>query len=140
MRTITNLMYDEFGMKHLMYDFAGYTYSNKTQLSFHHLIIPRRECRKCHVPQEGYIRENGAILKQSTSHDYLHKIETVDRDVFLYITDQMIMENLSGKIELERLRKIRSALEYFEREHCSDRCSSGKRLIKREYLENRIKV
>ena len=140
MRDITVSMCKEFRVYDLGFDFAGYTFDKKQSLSFHHLIIPRRECRKLRVPKEGYVRENGAILKQDSSHDYFHKIELVDRDVFLALTDEMIMENIEGKISLERLRKISDILHYFEREHCGDRFKNGRQLIKPEYVRNRIKI
>ena len=44
---------------------------NKNNLSFHHLIIPHRDCRTLGLG-EGYLEWNGAILNQNTSHDYLH--------------------------------------------------------------------
>ena len=82
--------------------------------------------------------ENGAILRQNTSHDYLHKIELTDREIFELITNRMIEMNRNGKLDLDNLRKIRDLLLYFEREHDHDKLSSGKLLIKREYVRERI--
>lgn len=111
----------------------GYTFSNKGQLSYHHLIVPRRFGGKATI-------ENGSILRQNTSHDYLHKIELTDREIFELITDRMIEMNRNGKLDIENLKIIRDLLLYFEREHDHDKLSSGKLLIKREYIENRIKL
>lgn len=109
----------------------GYTFSNKNQLSYHHLIVPRRFGGKATI-------ENGSILRQNTSHDYLHKIELTDREIFELITDRMIEMNRNGKLDLENLKIIRDLLLYFEREHDHDKLSSGKLLIKREYVRERI--
>ena len=109
----------------------GYTFSNKGQLSYHHLIVPRRFGGNATI-------ENGSILRQNTSHDYLHKIELTDREIFELITNRMIEMNKNGKLDVENLRKIRDLLLYFEREHDHDKLSSGKLLIKREYVRERI--
>lgn len=139
MKEITNLMIREFNIMKNGYDFMGYTVNRKNELSFHHLIVPRRECKEKGIGQ-GYLRWNGAILVQNTSHDYLHYIETIDRDIFLEITKEMIAENESGKINLRNLKRIRELLLYFESEHINDRNSKGKKYIKEEYLIKRIKL
>lgn len=41
-------MINSFDLESKGYDFMGYTFSKPNQLSFHHLIIPKREC-----PQSG---------------------------------------------------------------------------------------
>ena len=120
-----------YQLKRLGFDFMGYTFSNKGQLSYHHLIVPKRLNGKATI-------ENGAILRQNTSHDYLHKIELTDREIFELITNRMIEMNINGKLDLDNLRKIRDLLLYFEREHDHDKLSSGKLLIKREYVRERI--
>ena len=120
-----------YQLKRLGFDFMGYTFSNKSQLSYHHLIVPRRFGGKSTI-------ENGSILRQNTSHDYLHKIELTDREIFELITNRMIEMNRNGKLDVENLRIIRDLLLYFEREHDHDKLSLGKLLIKREYVRERI--
>ena len=39
MRAITNLMINDFKLKKLGYDFMGFSFKRKEQLSFHHLIV-----------------------------------------------------------------------------------------------------
>lgn len=39
-------MVKEYELKKLGYDFMGYTFNNRNELSFHHLIIPKRDCKK----------------------------------------------------------------------------------------------
>lgn len=128
MKNITRLMINMYNMKDI--DFMGYVF-NKSNASFHHLIIPNRE-GGLEVP------ENGAVLNGKTSHPYLHIIENKDEEIFEKITSEMIDQNIKGHIDLENLRYIRDMLEYFEKEHKYDKTSKGKRLIKREYIVGRI--
>lgn len=139
MREVTKLMIKKYNLLKLKYDFAGYDIRNVNQLSFHHLIISHRDCKKFGLG-EGYWEFNGAILVQETSHDYLHRIENRDEEIFNLITSEMIDENIKGKLDIENLKKIRDLLEYFEKEHCGERTSKGKPLIKEEYIRRRIKL
>lgn len=117
----------------------GYTFNRAEDLSFHHLIVPKRDCRDRGLG-DGYLYWNGAILNQETSHDYLHTIERVDRKLFLLITQEMIEQNEKGYLDLENLRRIRKILLYFEDEHKNDKNKQGKLLIKRQYIDKRIKL
>lgn len=135
MREVTKLMINEYNIRKLGYDFMGYTFKNINELSFHHLIIPRRLCNN--MKDKGYNKENGAILKQSSSHDYLHLIELYDRDRFLEITKYLIEENKLGRIDVDTLRKIRDVLLSFEMEYQDVRSSNGGKIIKKEF-KNRI--
>ena len=130
-KSVREEMISLYQLKRLGFDFMGYTFDNKGQLSYHHLIVPKRFGGKATI-------ENGSILRQNTSHDYLHKIELTDREIFDSITNRMIEMNRNGKLDLENLKIIRDLLLYFEREHDHDTLSSGKLLIKREYVRERI--
>ena len=136
MREITKLMIKEYKLMKLGYDFMGYDIINKSNLSFHHLIVPHRDCKAMGLG-EGYLEWNGAILKQNTSHDYLHLIEAKDYDMFLAITSELIDENVKGHLDIDNLRRIHDVLECFEREHSNDRSKKGKVLIKQEYTRRR---
>ena len=136
MREITKLMIKEYKLMKLGYDFMGYDITNKSNLSFHHLIIPHRNCKAMGLG-EGYLEWNGAILNQNTSHDYLHLIEAKDYDMFLAITSELIDENVKGRLDIDNLRRIHDILEGFEREHSNDRSKKGKVLIKQEYMRRR---
>ena len=133
MKEIAERMIKDFKIMKLGYDFMGYNVDKKSSLSFHHLIIPRRESRKYKIG-DGYLYWNGAILRQNTSHDYLHLIESKDHDMFLAITSEMIDENIKGYLDISNLRYINDVLCQFEREYCSDLSKKGKLLIKEEYL------
>lgn len=137
MKSITNEMIKEFNMKKLSYDFMGYNFKNTNDLSFHHLIVARKNCNNCNLG-DGYYKWNGAILVQNTSHDYLHLIEKKDKEIFYKITSEMIDENLKGKIDVYNLKKIRDLLIYFEKEYENKKNNKGKLLIKREFVRGRI--
>lgn len=134
MKEITEKMIKDFKIINLGYDFMGYQIDKKRSLSFHHLIVPHRDCHNKGLG-EGYLYWNGAILNQLTSHDYLHLIEKIDYDIFLAITSEMIDENIKGYLDITNLRYINDCLSLFEREHCSDRSKKGKILIKDDYLK-----
>lgn len=139
MREITQEMIHAFKIDKLGFDFMGYTFKRKGDLSFHHLIIPHRECKKMGFG-EGYHFWNGAILNQSTSHEYLHVIEYYDPDMFYAITSEMIDENVLRRLEISNLRHIRDILLQFEKQHCSTTNKKGKHVIRDTYINNRIKL
>lgn len=138
MREITKLMINKFRIMKLGYDFMGYKVDKKSSLSFHHLIVPRRLCSQNGLG-EGYLFWNGAILRQDTSHDYLHLIEAKDYEIFFAITSEMIDQNIKGYLDIDNLRRINDLLKIFEKEHCYDRGKKGKLLIKDSYYR-RVKI
>lgn len=138
MREITKLMVNDFNLKKLGYDFAGFHFNKTNELSFHHLIVPHRDSKSFGIG-EGYVYWNGAILVQNTSHDYLHLIESINRPMFLVITDELIKENKQGCVDVDNIKRIHSIMEEFEDNYGDIRGKKGKLLIKREYIKNRIK-
>ena len=138
MKEITKLMIKKYALMKLKYDFMGYEFQRSNQLSFHHLIVPKRYCKQEGLG-EGYLNWNGAILRQSTSHDYLHIIERYDPEIFELITSEMIDENLKGRLDMENIKAIDDLLSYFEREHCSDRTKKGNLIIKPEYTRRLVR-
>ncbi len=139
MKSVTEEMIRQYKIMKLGYDFMGYEVSQKKYLSFHHLIIPRRNCTRLGLG-DGYYKWNGAILVQETSHEYLHIIENKDYDMFLAITSEMIDENVKGRIDKDNLLKIRDILLQFEKEHINDKTRKGKKIIKEDYLTRRLKL
>jgi hypothetical protein len=65
-------------------------------------------------------------------------IERIDRAKFLAITDYLVNQNKMGELSIQELKLIREILLEFEKEHQFDTNKQGKRLIKREYIKNRI--
>jgi len=137
MRKVTREMIKDYDLKKKGYDFMGYTFDTINELSFHHLIVPKRESRKKGIG-EGYVKWNGALLNQDTSHPYLHTIERIDRELFLEITKEMIEENLKGEINIENLKRIREMLLWFEAHYDDMYTSHGIKVIKPEYKEKRL--
>ena len=139
MRDVTIEMIKIYNLKKLKYDFMGYEFKNPKELSFHHLIIPKKDCKDLGFGS-GYLFWNGAILVQKTSHDYLHIVERIDRDRFNYITSQMIIENVNKQIIYDCLKKISDCLDGFEREYSGLHTQKNKNLlIKEEYTRRLIK-
>ena len=50
----------------------------------------------------------------------------------------MIDMNIKGYLDMENLQQIKILLEQFELEHRNDVSKKGKRLIKREYIADRL--
>ena len=140
MRDVTKALYDDFKLKDLGYDFMGYVIERKKDLSFHHLIYSHHESKIYHLPNDGYILDNGAILNQKTSHDYLHTIKRTDEDRFNYITNELVDENEQRQILYANLSRIHSCLCSFEKEYCGVRTKKGYPLIREEYVRRRIKL
>lgn len=138
MRDITHEMIRIFKIDELEFDFMGYTFKRVDDLNFHHLIVPHSKCSDMRL--KGTVLWNGSILKQSTSHEYLHIIEEYDRDMFNAITSEMIDENILRSLEINNLRYIRDILLQFEREHSGTTNKKGMPIIREEYVEDRIKL
>ena len=139
MRDITKLMILKYKLLDLKYDFMGYEFNKEKELSFHHLIVPKRICKVQRITDDGYLEWNGAILKMKTSHQYLHVIERYDRDMFNAITLQMIDENLKGYLDTNNIKYIDDVLKCFEREYSGARTKHGDPLIKEEYTRRLIR-
>ena len=137
MKQVTHEMIEIFKINKLKYDFMGYTFKRTNELSFHHLVVPKREC-KAQGLGDGYLFWNGAILKQDTSHDYLHIIERIDRKRFEKITEILIYENQMRKLDKESLIRIRELLLESEERYKYEETKGGHRLIKSQYINNRI--
>lgn len=127
-------MYKKYALNKLKYDFMGYEFNEMNELSFHHLIVPHRLCKKQGLG-EGYYEWNGAILKQENAHNYLHTIERYDLDMFNAITSEMIDENIKGHLDIENIRAIDDILRCFEREYCGIKTKKGNYVVKEEYTK-----
>lgn len=133
MRQITKLMINDFNIKKLGYDFMGFRFNRLSELSFHHLVIPHRECKG--IERDGYVKWNGAILVQETSHEYLHTIQIYDRATFEQITNLMIEMNNNNSLDAERLMEIEMLLRGFEENYSEYSNKKGHKLIKEKYYQ-----
>lgn len=132
MRDITKLMIVKYKLLELKYDFMGYEFDKEKDLTFHHLIVPKRVCIAQRIPEDGYLDWNCALLKRD-AHDFCHIVERYDRDRFDAITLRMIDENIKGYLDTNDIRYIDDVLKGFEREYSGARTKNGKPLIKEEY-------
>jgi hypothetical protein len=129
MKTVTLNMINEFKIYELGYDFMGFKLNKNDKLTFHHLIVPKRDGGL-------YVRNNGAII-QRVPHDYLHIIERYDPKLFYYLTSEMIDMNIKGFLDSYNIANIHSILDEFEYQHEGQTTRKGKLLIKREYKQGR---
>lgn len=139
MRDITKLMIAKYKLLELKYDFMGYEFNKEKELSFHHLIVPHRLCKVLNAENDGYTIQNGAILKQSTAHNYLHIVERYDKEMFDGVTALMVGENLQGYLDETSIKRIDDILQCFEREYSGARTKNGKPLIKEEYTRRLVR-
>lgn len=135
MREITKSMVEEFKIKQLGYDMMGYYQQKGDIITFHHLVVARRNCKSQGLG-DGYFRWNGAIL-YTLPHEYIHVIEGRDYDMFSYISSELIDENIKGYLDLYNIRRIHDVLNQFEKEHSGDRTKKGHVLIKEQYTRRR---
>lgn len=139
MKMVTNLMVNEFKLKELGMDMMGYKVVRDNDYSFHHLIVPKRDCGRKHIAHNGYVRWNGAILNGKTAHPYLHVIEQYKRAYFEDITHQLINMNQKGYIDVEDLKIIHSLLHEFELLYDYEVSHKGKLIIPPKF-RNRIEL
>lgn len=137
MKMVTNLMINEFKLRELGMDMMGYKVVRDNEYSFHHVLIPKRDCKRKKIESDGYVRWNGAILSSKSAHPYLHLIERYKRDYFEDITHQLINMNQKGYVDIKDLQIIHDLLREFELLYDYEVSHKGKLLIKPEY-RNRI--
>ena len=139
MKNTTKLMIEKYALKKLKYDFMGYEFSRTNELSFHHLIVPYKDCKILGIEQNGYSIWNGAILIQNVSHEYLHIIGNYDYEIFNRITNEMIEENIKGYLDLQNIKRIDNLLTCFEIKYCNVTNKKGYPIIREEYTKRMIK-
>ena len=120
----------DYKLEELGYDFLGYSFRNRRELSTHH-IIPR------HLGGQTK-KSNLCILSRDTAHNYIHLIEDYDYKVFIQISNCLMEEVKKGKIDIEELKKIEDLLTFFEFKFRDEQARNGERLIRPEYKEKRI--
>lgn len=129
MKGITKLMFDEFKIAEVGMDFMGFKLNKNDIMTYHHLIIPKRN--------GGLVTRNNGALIQRVPHDYLNIIEMIDPVRFAYITSEMIDINVKGFIDPYNIANIHAILDEFEAQHEGETTRKGKLLIKREYKQGR---
>lgn len=130
MSRLRERLYKDYKIEELGYDFLGYTFESKRELSTHH-IIPKfigGETKK----------SNLCILNRNTSHNYIHLIQDYDYKIFLQISKHLIDQVAMGKIDIDELKRIDELLLFFEDKYKNEQARSGEPLIKEEYKTLRI--
>lgn len=131
MGSITNKLFNDFELYKLGYDFMGYYFDDKKQISYHH-IQPRHYKGKTTY-------KNGALLVRETSHNYIHVIEEYEFRLFIELSQELIAEHKDG-ITKEHLLAIRQMLEYFEGRYKDMYTKRGGLIVKDEYIRRRIEL
>lgn len=130
MSRLRERLYKEYNLEQLGYDFLGYTFDSKKELSTHH-ILPRHS--------GGQTKKNNlCVLNRYTSHNYIHLIEDYDKKVFLQISSHLLKQVNLGKIDIDEIRQIIDLLEFFEFKYRDEESRNGEKLIKPEFKEKRI--
>ena len=130
MSRLRERLYKEYHLEELGYDFLGYTFDSKKELSTHH-ILPRHS--------GGQTKKNNlCVLNRYTSHNYIHLIEDTDYKVFLEISKYLLEQVAKGEISRDQLLRIEDALQFFEFKFRDEEDRHGERLIKPEYKTKRI--
>lgn len=130
MSRLRERLYKQYDLESLGYDFMGFTFGSKKDLSTHH-IIPRHS--------GGQTKKNNlCILTRDTSHNYIHLIEDVDYKTFLQISKCLMEQVKMGKISIGEINTIFELLQEFEFKHKDLEDRNGCLLIKPEYKTKRI--
>ena len=133
MKDEVKLFIKKYALLKLKYDFMGYPFEDIYDLSYHHLIVPKRMCAELGIGRE-YYEWNGAILVRNTAHPYLHIVEKLDKEKFQAISYEILQQKLKGYIDFENLKVIDDILYRFEKEHSDDKLKKcSKPLIREEY-------
>ena len=130
MSRLRERLYKDYKLEQLGYDFLGYEFGSKKELSTHH-IIPKHSGGKTK-------KDNLCVLNRYTSHNYIHLIEDTDYKVFLEISKYLMEQVKKGEISIDQLLRINDALEFFEFKFRNEEDKNGDKLIKPEYKEKRI--
>ena len=130
MSRLREKLYKAYNLEELGFDFMGYEFGSKKELSTHH-IIPRHTGGQTK-------KGNLCVLNRITSHNYIHLIEDYDYKAFLNISKLLLEQVKLGKVDIEDIKRINELLLNFEEKHKDDEARNGTLLIKEEYKTKRI--
>ena len=129
MGKLSDRLYYDFKLNQLGYDFMGYYFDNRKELSYHHI-------KPTHSGGETTY-DNGALLVRSTSHNYIHTIEEYDYKMFLMVTRLLFEEKYMGKVDTDILKEIDSILNCFESKYNGIYTKKGQPLVREEFTRRR---
>lgn len=130
MSRLRERLYKDYNLEQLGYDFMGYEFETKRDLSTHH-IIPRNSGGQTK-------KDNLCVLNRNTAHNYIHLIEDTDYKTFLQISKCLMEQVKKGQIDIEEIKNINEILLYFEYKYRNAESRAGGSLIKPEFKEKRI--
>ena len=130
MSRLRERLYKDYELDKYGFDFMGYEFHTKNELSTHH-IIPRYMGGKTK-------KDNLCILTRDTAHNYIHLIQDYDYKVFLQISKCLVEQVKRGAIDLDELKRINEILVFFEDKYQDAETKSGELLIRPEYKTKRI--
>lgn len=130
MSRLRERLYKDYNLENLGYDFLGYTFESKKELSTHH-ILPRHSGGKTK-------KDNLCVLNRYTAHNYIHLIEDYDYKVFLQISRELMEQVKQGKIDIQEIKNIFELLQFFEFKFRDKTDRNGDLIIKPEYKTKRI--
>lgn len=130
MGRLNDKLFYDFDLHKLGYDFMGYLFDDKKELSYHH-IKPRHYKGKTTY-------DNGALLCRTTSHNYIHTIEEHEFNLFIELSQILKDEHQAKAITKEHLLEIRQILEYFEHKYENLYTARGLPIVKQEFIRRRI--
>lgn len=125
MSKLREKIYKDFKMEQLGYDFLGYEFKDKKELSTHH-ILPKHAGGKSK-------KNNLCILNRYTSHNYIHLIEETDFKIFLEVSKYLLEQVKLGQISTDKLLEIDEILQFFEYKYRDEESRNGDLLIKPQY-------
>lgn len=125
MSRLREKLYKKYNVESLGFDFMGYEFQSKKELSTHH-IIPRHSGGQT---KQG----NLCVLNRDTSHNYIHLIEDYDYKVFLQVSRELMQQVKNGKIGIDEIKRINELLCFFEDKFKDAETRSGELLIKEKY-------
>lgn len=131
MSRLREKLYKEYNLEALGYDFLGYAFGSKKDLSTHH-ILPRHSGGKTQ-------KDNLCVLNRYTSHNYIHLIEDTDYKIFLQVSKFLLEQVKKGEIGEEQLLRINDILEVFEKKYKDEEARNGELLIRPEYKKRIFK-
>ena len=130
MGKLNDRLFYDFDLHKTGYDFMGYTFDDKKELSYHHIQTKQDKGKTTY--------ENGALLNRLTSHNYIHTIEEYEYELFMELSQILKDEHKCKAITKEHLQEIRLILEYFECKYNNQYTKRGNLIIREEYIRRRI--
>lgn len=131
MSRLRERLYKAYNLEELGYDFMGFGFNSKKDLSTHH-IIPRNS--------GGQTKKNNlCILNRNTAHNYIHLIEDYDYKVFLQVSKHLMEQVKMGKIDMDEIKRINELLCFFEDKFGKEETRNGNPLIKPEFKTRILK-